>query len=367
MMAPSGSPSAASAVERVAVVGGGAVGLTAAFDLASAGVDVTLYERDEFGSGSTGCAAGIVYDAFAEDVDVRVAARAVERFQRFSGEGEFHLHETPYVWFATDPDDATAIREQASRMRHHGRDVETVDAAALRAEFPTLRTDDIEAAAIARTAGTADPQAYADLLASKARAAGATLRAGTPARVDLPATAAGNPHVNGERYDAVLVAAGTRTKQLLADAGVDVPLSLYRAQVLRSRGPATPIVYDAGTEFYFRPHPRGILAGDGVSRDVTLDDWDATADDAFLDATCERLADRLVNFTPAVEDAWAGLCTSTPDRDPLLGRVAPGCYVAAGWEGHGFMRAPATGEFVADLIRGAADPIEPFDPARFRE
>lgn len=359
-----------SSVERVAVVGGGAVGLTAAFDLASAGVDVTLYERDELGSGSTNRAAGIVYDAFAEDVDVGIAERAVERFRDLSGEGNFRFDEVPYVWFATNAADADAIREQVSRMRHHDRDVETLDAAELRAAYPTLRTDDVEVAAVARTAGTADPAAYVDLLASKARAAGVDLRTGTAAdlALDADSASADGPRVNGESYDAVVVAAGARTKRLFAEAGVSLPLSVYRAQVLRTRGPATPVVYDATDEFYFRPHPRGILAGDGIERDVSPADWDETADDDFVDATRERLADRLVNFTPDVEEAWAGLCTSTPDHDPLLGpvgSVAPGWYVAAGWEGHGFMRAPATGEHVADLVLGDAEPISPFDPRRF--
>jgi glycine/D-amino acid oxidase-like deaminating enzyme len=39
---------------RVAVVGGGAVGVTAAHDLAAGGADVTLYERDDLAGGASG-------------------------------------------------------------------------------------------------------------------------------------------------------------------------------------------------------------------------------------------------------------------------------------------------------------------------
>ncbi|WP_234402875.1 NAD(P)/FAD-dependent oxidoreductase [Halarchaeum acidiphilum] len=205
---------------RVAVVGGGAVGLTAAYDLASRGADVVLYERDDLGAGSTARAAGIAYDAYAEDVDVALAERAIERFRAFSGAGDFRFAHTPYLWFVTEGGAAAgAIREQVERMRHHDRDVELLDADAIRREFPVLRADDIVAAGIARTAGTVDPVAYVDLLAAKAREAGADVRTGTPATVALDP-----PRVNGEAYDAVVVAAGAWTGGVLAEAGVDVPL-----------------------------------------------------------------------------------------------------------------------------------------------
>ncbi|MCL7419066.1 MAG: FAD-dependent oxidoreductase, partial [Halalkalicoccus sp.] len=48
---------------RIAVIGGGAVGLTAAYDLARTGEDVTVFERGALASGSTGRAAGVLYDA----------------------------------------------------------------------------------------------------------------------------------------------------------------------------------------------------------------------------------------------------------------------------------------------------------------
>jgi sarcosine oxidase subunit beta len=63
-----------------------------------------------------------------------------------------------------------------------------------------------------------------------------------------------------------------------------------------------------------------------------------------------------------VERAWAGLCTATPDGDPLLGPVGEGVFVAAGWQGHGFMRAPAIGEIVAEGVLASLDGREANDP-----
>jgi len=347
---------------QVAVVGLGAVGATAAYDLARHGADVVAFEKDGIAAESSGRAAGIVYDAFAEDVDARIADRAMERFHQLSGEGDFRLHQTPYLWFATEPGDAAdAIDEQVAGMRRHDRDVDPVDREWLRSHYASLHWGDVETAAIAHTAGTANPAAYTDLLATKAEQTGARLRTDTAASV-----ATDPPRVNGDEYDAVLVAAGAHTKQMLADADIAVPLKPYRVQALVTSGPAIPTIYDATAGYYARPHRDGILAGDGtIPIEADPDDYDRGGDDDFVDDVTGHLESRLVNFDAGVDRAWAGLCVATPDRDPLLGELDDGIFVAAGWQGHGFMRAPATGEHVADQILGETDGIDAFDPSRF--
>ncbi|GAA0653146.1 NAD(P)/FAD-dependent oxidoreductase [Salarchaeum japonicum] len=348
--------------ESVAVVGGGAVGVTAAYDLARRGADVTLYERDEVAAESTGRAAGLLYDAYAEDVDARIAERAIERFAAFSGEGDFVFERAPYVWFATEPGAAAdAIARDADEMRAQGLDVERLTPAELAREYPALRTDDVAAAAVARNAGYTTPRTYADLLAAKAREAGAEIREETPAAVSLDPT-----RVNGTPYDSVLVAAGAHTKQVLADAGVRVPLKPYRVQALVASGPDVPLFWDATRDYYARPHARGVLAGDGTQRrEFDPDTYDRTADDDFVRDARENLQYRLPDADVSVERAWAGLCVATPDKNPLLGELREDVFVAAGWQGHGFMRAPATGEAIAEQILGDRDAIAPFDPTRF--
>ncbi|WP_256400014.1 NAD(P)/FAD-dependent oxidoreductase [Haloarchaeobius litoreus] len=361
----------ADALDTVAVVGGGAVGATAAYDLARHGVDVTLFEAGKIAGGSSGRAAGICYDAFAEDVDARVAGRAMERFRAFDGHGRFWFDETPYVWLAREGDDrrADAIREQVPRMRANGREVALLDADDLADEFPTLRHDDVAVAAVARDAGVVDPATYPPLLASLAVEAGATVREATPVRVttdggdDGPAVV----HDDGERqaFDAVLVAAGAHTKRLLADAGVALAMKPYRVQALTAGFDRdVPVCYDATAGVYLRPHPDGLLVGDGTEeREADPDDWRRAADDWFVESAVNAVAER-TGREPAVERAWAGLCTATPDRDPLLGELHDGLYVATGFQGHGFMRAPALGEAVAAEMLGD-EGIAPFAPTRF--
>ncbi len=369
---------------RVAVVGAGAVGATAALDLAQRGHEVHLFERGADPSGSTPRAAGVVYDAFAEDVDARVADRAVERFRAFSDDDDFafELVSCPYVWLARPGDDrnADAIRTQVERMRANGRDVELLAPGDLADRFPAVRADDVAVAAVAHDAGHTDPGSYAAAMVDRATSAGVRSHFGRavgvgldPPRV-LTGDAAGKRRGSEEtahEFDALLVAAGAHTGKLLSAAGVPLALKAYRVQALTAGVDGAydrPTVYDATGGFYVRPHPAGLLAGDGTEPvGIDPDGYDPDADPEFRREFPGRIRDRL-SGSPSlgVDRAWAGLCTATPDRNPLLGAVGDGVYVAAGWHGHGFMRAPATAEAIAETIAaGERAPIPAFDPGRF--
>jgi sarcosine oxidase subunit beta len=366
----------------VAVVGAGALGATVAFDLAFAGedadgedIDVTLFDAESVGSGSTERAAGVCYNAFAEDVDATIGARSIERFRTFDETGEFEFHESPYVWLARDGDEARvdAIREQVPRMQGHGAAAVLMDADELAERFPALETDDVAVAAVAGAAGYTTPQSYARTLAVLAKRQGATLEQQTTASLALDPV-----RVNDESFDDVVVATGAHTKAVLADAGIAIAMKPYRVQAATIAAAYDgPMTYDATDGCYFRPHVDGVLAGNGtVEREADPDDYDRRSDDGFGESLRDRVADR----APAadggrVTDEWAGLCTATPDRDPLVGRLTDGCYVGTGFQGHGFMRAPAIGEALAEQLLGApihgegvldgADGIEAFDPTRF--
>jgi glycine/D-amino acid oxidase-like deaminating enzyme len=184
-------------------------------------------------------------------------------------------------------------------------------------------------------------------------------------------------------FDGVVVAAGAHAADLLGDAGIGVPVVPYRVQALTGRiAYDGPMVYDATAGVYLRPHPTGLLAGDGTEPvPADPDGYDREGDGWFVDAVTETLRERVDaarDGDPEAERAWAGLCTATPDGDPLVGPVGRGndaggepsgdgadrLCVAAGWQGHGFMRASATAELAADQVLGG-DGVDAFDPTRF--
>ena len=355
---------------EIAVVGGGAIGATAAADLAAKGSDVTLYEKGDPAAGSSGRAAGVCYDAFADRTDATIGSRSLERFQEFSDV----FTEWPYVWFAHADDEkrasairASAIRRQAKRMRDLGRDVTLVEPNELGERFPGLETNAINVAAMTRGAGYANTTEYVEVMVDRARQNGASVQTETP--VELTTDPPGIVSDGGEQsFDGVLVAGGAHTKRILATGDVSIPMKPYRVQALVTEATSVtesvPMCYDATDGYYFRPYEDGLLIGDGTERvESDPDEWNRAADEEFVEKMCGHLDDRIPDRLE-VRDAWAGLCTATPDGDPLFGEIRPGVFVATGFHGHGFMRAPALGERIAEQILGG-DGIDRFDPTRF--
>lgn len=362
---------------KVAVVGAGAVGVTVAHDVAvgDESASVTVFERSDVAAGSSGRAAGVCYEIYADPTDARIGQRSIERFRALSDDPgvAYRFEDCPYVWVVREGDDerAAAIREQVPRMQAHRLDAAFVDPDDLAEAFPALAVDDVAVAAISRNAGHTDPAQYVRAMAERAESEGVEIRTETEATLDATSDGPVVETADGiVSFDAVVVAAGAHTKQVLADAGVAVPLKPYRVQALTTvanpiRG-ALPMLYDATGGYYLRPHhDGGVLVGDGtepVERDP--DDWDSDADDWFVD-DCSGYMETAFGRSLDVERAWAGLCVATPDGNPLVGEVAEGVYVAAGWQGHGFMRAPAIGELLVEEVLGNTAGVASFDPSRF--
>ncbi len=91
-------------------------------------------------------------------------------------------------------------------------------------------------------------------------------------------------------------------------------------------------------------------------------------------ATIRLTHARALELLPALRQtrisaAWAGYIDSTPDGVPAIGEIhsVPGLFLAAGFSGHGFGIGPGAGHLIADLVTGS-EPIvdpKPYDPQRF--
>ncbi|ULJ71028.1 NAD(P)/FAD-dependent oxidoreductase [Rhizobium gallicum] len=83
---------------------------------------------------------------------------------------------------------------------------------------------------------------------------------------------------------------------------------------------------------------------------------------------------RALGLLPALKNtkiaaAWAGYVDSTPDGVPGIGEIAsvPGFILAAGFSGHGFGIGPGAGHLIADMVTGGEPIVDPrpYHPDRF--
>jgi sarcosine oxidase, subunit beta len=368
------------------VVGGGIVGVSAAYHLAAAGVrDVLLLEREPgLGLGSTGRCAGGFRHQFSSDVNVRLSLASARMIRGFSEEHGLPLdvHVDGYLFLCRNEATWAHHRAAAAMQRSLGARVHELDAAACRDLIPGLAVDDVVGATFGPDDGIADPSGLVNGYAIAARRAGATIRTG--AAVTGLRTSADGRRVAGVSTSAgdidaplVVLAAGVWSPALASSVGVDLPVEPHPRQLVQTtdfagRPERRTLVIDTTSMCFFHREGNGVLMGVPPASDEPT--FETETSDRFV---AEELVPAAIRLLPAVEDAgfattWTGLYEMTPDHHPLIGpmRGIDGLLVATGFSGHGFQHAPVVGKLLAEIATtGAASTIDirALRPERFAE
>jgi len=270
-------------------VGGGIIGLSAAYRAQQRGLDVLVLERDRAGSGASRVAAGVLAP------DEPLGRRSLDLYPAFVDElGDVGFWQCGMLDVATglfSPRDASV-----------------------------------------------DPRRLVDALAARV-----PLREG----VEVAELASDSVRTTtGERIEAgrVVVCAGAWS----GIAGVAVrPI---KGQVVRLRGelPAQHIIWCDHT--YIVPRQNGEVVVGATIEDRGFDatvTQDAT-EQLLRDAT--RLVPEIVELE--IADVSAGLRPAMPDGRPLIGELDNGLLVATGHYRNGILLAPVTAEAIAALLVG---------------
>nr|MCW2727682.1 dependent oxidoreductase [Aeromicrobium sp.] len=363
----------------VVIIGGGAMGVSAAYHLARAGVtDVVLLERDALGEGSTCRAAGGVRAQFSDEVNISLGHRSLGVFERFGTifDQEIDLHQVGYLFLLDTPESVAAFEANVALQNSLGVSTRMITPAEARALSPSISTEGLLAAAFSPRDGHCSPESVVLGLATAARRHGARLVTGCEVTgietVDGTVVAV---TTEGGRIetDTVVCVAGAWSRRVAAFAGVDLPVTPVRRQVLITEpvpaiDPATPFTIDFSTSYYFHREGEGLLLG--MSDPDEVPGFQLGRSDAWLPRLGEALARRTPGFADiGIASGWAGLYEMTPDHNALIGE-APGVsrfLYATGFSGHGFLMSPAVGEVVRDLYLGRTPEVDVsgLDAARF--
>src|SRR4030088_1779458 len=131
----------------VVIVGGGVMGVSAAYHLACRGqTDVLVLERsDLLGQGATGKCAGGIRHQFGTEINIRLSIESIRMLEQFENEPgrQIGLHQCGYLFLLTRADDVAAFERNVALQHRLGVMTEWLSAAEVRRRLPLLNTDDV--------------------------------------------------------------------------------------------------------------------------------------------------------------------------------------------------------------------------------
>ncbi len=408
---------------RVAVVGGGVVGLTCAFELSRRGADVVVLERDRVGHGASFGNTGWVCPSFTYPLPgpgivgeglraafgregplairpgldpsylrwlwafrsncnretwlhgmkafVELNRPTTEILDAYRDAGvDFEMHDAGLLLVALDAkklDVYSGIFRDLASLGFEGgiREVSGPEARELEPMLSTRTSGGV----VARVDRWVQPLSLTDGLAAWLTARGVEVREGVDVRAirgGIVETAKGTVEA-----DAAVIAAGISSGPMLRSLGVHVGMAPARGYSVTypregSAGPSRAL--------YLADARVGVSTYEDTVRVAgvfELGTSELEVEAGRLDAMLRTVDPFFTDWQPSEArggTTWAGIRPLTSDGLPLIGRTPsdPNVFVATGHGMLGITLAPATASLLAALIvEGRADPVlDPFDPAR---
>lgn len=347
----------------VVIIGGGIMGVSIAYHLASAGVrGVVVVERAALGSGSSAKPLGGVRATFSDPANVALGKRSLDAYKRFGEEfgADIGLRQVGYLFLCRSEAEVLDCEASVAVQNSFGSNSRMISGAEAARINPFLDPEVLLAASFSPQDGYAEPSHAVAAYAAAAQAAGVLFLTGT--EVLAVETAAGSirsvtTNRGTIRTDSVICAAGAWSRHVGQMVGVELPVTPVRRQIGMTRQqpqpyPEVPFTLDLSTTMYFHNYGNGMLLGisnqqaPGFGRDFSFE-WLGE-----FNAAARICAPSLAE--PDLEFGWAGLYENTPDHNALIGASdeVSGFFYATGFSGHGFLQGPAVGELVRDLYLG---------------
>ena len=362
----------------IVVIGGGVMGMSAAYHLASRGAHVTVLETEPlFGTGSTALNAGGFRHQFSTAVNIELSKLSLAMLERFEDEFDqpVGLNLCGYLFLLDSPESVTVFRRNVELQHAHGVMTRWLPLDDIRALAPQVDLTGILGATFHERDGLVDPSGVLQGYVRGASRAGATLRTGvrvTGATVQNGAIRSLKTTAGDIAGDTFLLAAGPWSGAVGRSLGVDIPVNPIRRQIavtspIAGLTRAFPFVIDFSQSLYFHYEGAAILTG--MSNHDQQPGFDISIDETWRERHVEAAMQRLPLIAEAgIASEWAGLYEVTPDDQAIIGRLPQleNLYACCGFSGHGLMHGPAAGLVIAEeILDGKAHTID-IAPLRWR-
>lgn len=365
----------------VAVIGGGLVGCSLAFELARRGASVQVLERGRPVREATWAAGGMLSplsERLSPGPFLELGLTSLDRYPTFVDSVReasglpVEIVESGKLVVTFDPEGVERLWEAhvAGGSLRSGR-IRRLSRSEVREREPTL-SPEVRGGLLFPDEGQVDNRLLGRAVSRAAEAAGARIRVGSPVRAirSTDGRCEGLELQDGTPVNAgsVVVAAGAWSGEI---GGLPRPLPVHpvRGQMVSlDRGASLLETVVETPEAYLIPRRGGPLVVGSTMEDAGFEvETTDTAIGNLVDAA-RRAVPGLGEHPPL--ERWAGLRPGTPDGLPVLGPdpEVQGLYYATGHFRNGILLAPATAETLAASILGDDPPaldLAPFRPDRF--
>jgi glycine oxidase len=365
----------------VAIVGGGLIGTSIAFELASEKLRVVVLDRQQPGQEASWAAAGMLSPAPDSPGDIplvpltreslRLYPEFIATVEEVSGGSAAYAREGALEIFSAADGEVERDR-RVSQCKRLGLVAEPVSIAIAR-RWEKAIGGAAQAAAWLPDEGTVEPRSLMDAVLAAARRRGAEIRANSPVTGLLcERDRCVGVVVSGQEIPAahVVVAAGCFSGTIGDHAeplARLAPTRPVRGQMisLRSNGPKLQRVLRS-ERGYLVPRRDGRIVAGSTSEEAGFEKRNTPAGmRQILDAAIELFPDLA---GAEVLETWSGLRPGTPDDLPILGSTdVEGLLIATGHYRNGILLAPVTAKLVREWItkEGTAFDTQAFSPLRF--
>lgn len=361
----------------VIVVGSGCMGAAVAWHLTRAEPSLTIrvLDRDlSLADSSTLRSDGNVRVQFNLRENIAMSRYAMSVLERFDDEMVVAGHRPGVEMrkqgnlFLADDSTEDEARAGLRLQQEMGCDVEWLTIEDIAARWSPLAGEGLVGGTFGPDDGSVDPTAVTSGYRRAAEAAGATFEERDVVGLEVQGDRVrGVRLVDGETYhtETVVVCAGAWSADLLATAGVEIPVApvmrtVYVVATDVGKGIGMPSAF-LPSGLYVIPEAEGTyLMAWSLPDDPVGFNFTPAERSRFYEVVWPELVARLPAFDRLeVIRSWAGLyAQNTFDANAIVGEwpTLAGLYQATGFSGHGFQQCHAVGRYLSELITGT----EPF-------
>ncbi len=369
---------------KIAIIGGGAIGLSLAWELAGRSHGVTLIDESAFGRKASWAGAGVLYPANFETathpieqleaISNRVHKQWADQLMKLTGIDNGY-RECGGLYVAASPGEVASLVGSVGYWHERNVAVDFIDAKAVARRYPDLcpklvHGNAFRAAYTPQESQICSPR-HLEALESACKSLGVQLRPNCDVQQvrettnHVAVTIASSEHI----FDAVVWACGAWTQQAIMRCmqrqGPDmVPVRGQMLLYFLDQRLDLPIINKGNR--YIVPRDTGhVLVGATIEKVG----FDETTTEEALEKLTRDAHELIPALTPGkIVKSWAGLRPGTWDAFPYMGKM-PACeriFVSTGHFKTGLQLSAGASLAMADLIEEKTPEVDmtPFDPSR---